>query len=115
MSMSMSMGMSMGMGMCMCMCMCIHMAWTWTWRCVSLSTFPSPDPGPNPYQVLGSGDAQFVRLADFRSGRGEARRVVLVVAEEAALRTSMAEAASAASQIASAEFLVVPVRSLCSA
>ena len=28
-------------------------------------------------QVLGSGDAQFVRLSDFRSGRGEARRAVL--------------------------------------
>lgn len=62
-------------------------------------------------QVLGSGDAQFVRLADFRSGRGEARRVVLVVAEETALRASMVEAAAAASQIASADFLVVPVSS----
>ena len=60
-------------------------------------------------QVLGSGDAQFVRLADFRSGRGEARRVVLVVAEEAALKASMVEAAAAASQIAAADFLVVPV------
>lgn len=39
-------------------------------------------------QVLGSGDAQFVRLADFRSGRGEARRVVLVVAEAPALHAS---------------------------
>jgi len=60
-------------------------------------------------QVLGSGDAQFVRLADFRSGRGEARRVVLVVAEEAALKASMVEAAAAAPQIAAADFLVVPV------
>lgn len=60
-------------------------------------------------QVLGEGDATFVRLSDFRTGRGDARRVVMVVAEEAALSATMAEAATNAASIAAADLLAVPV------
>ena len=60
-------------------------------------------------QVLSDGNAQFVRLADFRTGRGEARRVVIIVAEEAALKATMADAADSAKAIAAADLLAVPV------
>lgn len=61
-------------------------------------------------QVVDAGDSkQFVTLSDFRSGRGDARRVVLVLAEAEALRASMADAAAAAADVAAADLLAVPV------
>jgi len=50
-----------------------------------------------------------VTLADLRRGRGQARRVVVICAPEAALTAALQGACEAASELSASDFLVVPL------
>ena len=50
-----------------------------------------------------------VTLADLRRGRGQARRVVLLLAPEETLKESLAAACAIPTELASADFLIVPL------